>query len=150
VSANEVTRASAPISEHDVLVEPRLGGDESHVRWITQVNALCQSVTARMQSIPAPQTAAEFHDYVVAIRRLGRSYLRDLAALPPAPELKDRETFAEILQLLEADDRSVLALEDAVRTGDRDTFERLFGVLGERNARENALFNELGGQCIEA
>jgi hypothetical protein len=39
---------------------------------------------------------------------------------------------------------------EAVRTGDQETFEWLFGVIGERNAKENALFNELGGQCVEA
>jgi hypothetical protein len=150
VSNNEVTRTSAPIFDSDVLVEPRADGDQSHTRWITQVNALCQTATARMQAVTPPRTEAEFHDYVVAIRRLGREYLRDLGALPPAPRLKDRKIFAEILQLLEEDDRSVLALQEAVRTGDRQTIEWLFGVMGERNAKENALFNELGGQCVEA
>lgn len=147
VTGGQVTRVSAPVSAKSSLTAPREHAEGPEGRWIDELDIACFKATNEMRAVARPQTEAEFQRYVGALRKIGLKYRRDLSALPPAPRTQDRKTFAQLLRLLGDDERSVRLLQNAVRRRDRNRIERLFEGMGKRNAKENALFNRLGGDC---
>ena len=147
VTGGQVAHVSAPVSAKSSLAAPRERVDGPEGRWIDELDIVCFKATNEMRAVPRPRTEAEFEGYVNALRRIGLKYRHDLSALPPAPRVQDRKTFAQLLRLLEDDGRSVRLLQNAVRRQDRKRIERLLEGMGKKNAQENALFNRLGGDC---
>jgi hypothetical protein len=144
LNADGLERASAAVAVDAPLAPPRASGDHAFDSWFAHVNSLCKRNVAKLQAVPKPASAAEFDEYVRELHRIGSQYLRALSALLPPPIRADRRVFNKPIARLEQDDKVTIDLSKAVQHGDNRAVQQLLQELGEREAREDALFNSLG------
>jgi hypothetical protein len=114
--------------------------------WRDRVTAICdwerkraKGLTRAYRHVASPADALLAFDTTI---RLGRKSLEIFRRLD-APFAFEREA-RELERLLEREQRALVALRDALRTGNRSAFVRHAKEIGEVEQRKRVLFADLG------
>jgi hypothetical protein len=112
------------------------------VRWIRQANTLCRRAADDMGDYEQPETLGEAEQLIVELQAKNKQYNDAFAAIPPAKG--DRRVVAQLLELLDKDERLVASLLTALREGDAGAVVELNERLTSVAQRESEILVGLG------
>jgi hypothetical protein len=118
------------------------GGDGERSDWAEGANAACREANAEAEEIPEPETPEQVIAAVQSFEGVARRLDARLRALRPAPDERERAArmvaaYARVIPILEG-------MADALRQGDRPTFQMLQRRAQELGSEGDRLANMLG------